>query len=208
MLAAGAALAPAWPDWGVNRGFALQRLRRHAEAATAFAAGARIAPAADDVLCYALNGQKRVGAWAGWELRLRDAAAALRARRCPRGWDPLYGLAWPLRGALLRDLAAQIAADKASRARAAAGVAAAAARHWPRAAGRRRALRVGYVSADLRRHVMQFLTRGLFEIHAAGASAPPDPAPRAAPTRADPCRPRARARHRRRRRWHCGWTPL
>ena len=26
MLAAGAALAPAWPDWGVNRGFALQRL--------------------------------------------------------------------------------------------------------------------------------------------------------------------------------------
>ena len=32
LLAAGAALAPTWSDWGVNLGFALQRLRRREEA--------------------------------------------------------------------------------------------------------------------------------------------------------------------------------
>ena len=194
LLLAGRALAPGWPDWGVNTGFALQKLRRHGEAAGAFEEAVRLAPGADDVLCYAFNGRKRVSAWAGWELRLRDALhAALHARRCPRGWDPLYGLAWPLRAQPLLELSTRFAATKARKAAAVAD-AADAARRWPPAAlgltsapRRKRGgakgakgakgskgskespqLRVGFVSADYRRHVMAFLTRGLFEHHPAG----------------------------------------
>ena len=88
--------------------------------------------------------------------------------------------AWPLRAAALLELAVQFSATKEAKA-IAATTSADAARRWPRPVtpggkgkarrekGKEFKLRVGYLSADYRHHVMAFLTRGLFEQHAGAA---------------------------------------
>ena len=87
------------------------------------------------------------------------------------GWDPLYGLSYPFRASLFRAVAAEIAeAKEAEAVRVAAALPPSPRAAWhavPPAGAPPFRLRVGFVSADLRQHVMAFLTRGLFE-HIAG----------------------------------------
>ena len=136
-----------------------------------------LAPAAGYFFCTALNARKRIVDWRAHEALNARVAAMLRAgggcdqRPGVGGWDPLYGLSYPFRASLFRAVAAEIAAAKEAEAvRVAAALPPSPRAAWhavPPAGAPPFRLRVGFVSADLRQHVMAFLTRGLFE-HIAG----------------------------------------
>ena len=177
ILREGLRLDPANAQWHSNAAFELQRLRRFSEASSAFDTAAGLAPAAGYFFCTALNARKRIVDWRAHEALNARVAAMLRAgggcdqRPGVGGWDPLYGLSYPFRASLFRAVAAEIAAAKEAEAvRVAAALPPSPRAAWhavPPAGAPPFRLRVGFVSADLRQHVMAFLTRGLFE-HIAG----------------------------------------
>ena len=177
ILREGLRLDPANAQWHSNAAFELQRLRRFSEASAAFDTAAGLAPAAGYFFCTALNARKRIVDWRAHEALNARVAAMLRAaggcdqRPGVGGWDPLYGLSYPFRASLFRAVAAEIAeAKEAEAVRVAAALPPSPRAAWhavPPAGAPPFRLRVGFVSADLRQHVMAFLTRGLFE-HIAG----------------------------------------
>lgn len=149
-------------EWASAEGLALTQLRRFGEAATAFDSAAHAQPASSDAICHLVLARMRIGLWQDSDEHLDRALSNLNAGECTQSWDPLYGLAMPrLRPLLLKSLANQFAARKArlyEPARHALGPIT-----WSpytlRGVGR--PLRVGYLSADFRWHVMAFLTLGL-----------------------------------------------
>lgn len=189
MFRAGRKLQPTGIDWEGGRGLALTQLERLAEAAAAYDAALASKLAIDEApsgavadavasrramaeaTCQLLLARGRIAHWRGYDELLHMSELFLLGNGCPRAWDPLYGLALPLRSPLLQQLAEAFAARKART-------------HFiepkpPRGSARSASrpllepgapLRVGYLSADYRHHVMAFLTQGMLEEHASPAS--------------------------------------
>ena len=160
-------------DWSTGFGLALSLMQRHAEAAAAFEAAFAATPGSAEAACYLVRARGRVAHWRGFDGLMQAASAGLRRGECKKSWDPLYGLALPLRTPLLRELAIAFAERKR-------GLVPlplppemerAPVRELSRARGGM--LRVGYLSADYRRHVMGFLTLGMLEEHAAPSAGRP-----------------------------------
>ena len=162
LVAAGRKLAPRGADWATVEGLALTRMQRYTEAATAFGHAARVSrgssltgrPSAD-AACQLLLARKRIADWRSAEALLGLAVDALRSGGCDRSWDKLYGLALPLDPPLLRMVAERYAQRKEQIAQAIG----APRRRWPIPVASRCGMRVGYMSADIRWHVMAFLTQ-------------------------------------------------
>ena len=177
LIAIGRSLEASSPlEWDSASGLALSQLRKLGEAAEAYAAAYRTNPSAADSSCSLLLARMRIAHWKDADALGRDTRRHLLMRGCQRTWDPLYGLAVPeMSPALLMTLSARIAQRKLALATTARAALAAA--PWPPLAstvrlgsdgGRGSLLRVGYLSADYRWHVMGFLTIGLLSEHANG----------------------------------------
>lgn len=159
-------------EWSSAEGLALTQLRRFGEAAVAFGEAQRAFPQSSDTACYLALSRMRIADWKDVDEQLARASTFLRSGACERSWDPLYGLAMPhLRAPLLRQLAQGVTRRKMAMAVSARralgpptwwGRAAALARSTSSSSGSSSVpLRVGYLSADFRHHVMAFLTLGL-----------------------------------------------
>lgn len=167
-LAAGRALAPTYSQMHLNHGLTLKQERRHSEAAAAFSEAVRLDPLeAHDALGHVTFARKRSSNWRGWEALIHDTQQVWRAGQGGRSWDPLYGLALPLRLPLVRQLAmargAQIAVEAQNRM-----LQVQQQSIWPRAkrvAGLK-TLRVGYLSADFGLTAVGGTMRGFFRRHA------------------------------------------
>jgi len=167
-LAAGRALAPTYSQMHLNHGLTLKQERRYDEAATAFGEAVRLDPLeAHDALGHVTFARKRSSNWRGWEVLMHDAQKVWRAGQGGRSWDPLYGLALPLRLPMVRQMAmdrgAQIATEAQNRMLQMQQQSA-----WPlakRTAGLQ-TLRVGYLSADYGLTAVGGTMRGFFSRHA------------------------------------------
>ena len=175
---AGRTLAPSSLNWATPAGLALTMLRRYSEAAAEFESGLHAqmsrreafdsSPRADAV-CYLTIARMRIADWRSSEVLLHEARNALERGRCAESWDPIYGLAAPLQPTLLLHLAHLSAKRRIAKAQAilhSSGTTndgkdhvrtGAASDSRPIGGG---PLRVGFMSADFRWHVMAFLTLG------------------------------------------------
>lgn len=163
LFASGRSLAPSGIDWDSGEGVALAGLRRYEESSAAYGRALARDPASADRACQLLLARRRVGDWRGAEALLHKAVEALSAGGCAKTWNVLFGLALPMRTPLLR----AVAEGYASRKEQAAASSAPTGLGWTPTGLGTGPLRVGYVSADFRWHVMSFLTRGLVEEQAA-----------------------------------------
>ena len=158
-------------DWESARGLALTQLRRLGEASSAYAAAYRAFPGVADSACQLFLSRMRLADWTSADQLQRDVRRLLLAGECERTWDPLYGLAAPhVPPQLLLELSRRVAQRKQDLATAARMQLrgpwpgwAADASSSSSSAKRHRRLRVGFLSADFRWHVMGFLTLGLLE---------------------------------------------
>ena len=165
-------------DWDSAAGLALSTLRRLGEAARAYGRAYHSKPTDPDATCSLLLARMRLADWKGADGLNRDARRHLVAGGCEKTWDPLYGLAVPhMPPLLMRTLAERLVMRKLAVATAMHGARARAQpTQWPSVAeiargGRRERLRIGFLSADYRWHVMGFLTLGLLTEHANGHGA-------------------------------------
>ena len=159
-------LAPTFSPLHLNLGSTLKQTGQYVEATRAFTDALRLAPQSHEPLCHVAFSHKRLSIWKGWEVLLRDAHHVWRAGNGGQAWDPLYGLALPLRAPLVR----QLAADRASRVilDTMNQIQPPARPMWPRsnAAANLDRLRVGYLSADFGATAVGSTIRGFFGRHA------------------------------------------
>ena len=159
-------LAPTFSPVHLNLGLTLKQTGQYVEATHAFVDALRLAPQSHESLCHVAFSHKRLSIWKGWDVLLRDAHHVWRAGNGGQAWDPLYGLALPLRAPLVR----QLAADRASRVvRDTMNQIQPPARPtWRRsnAAADLDRLRVGYLSADFGATAVGSTIRGFFGRHA------------------------------------------
>ncbi len=148
-------LEPAHPETLRNRGAALQRLRRHGEAAECFRRLLALAPAHDYALGSALDGELKCCDWRGYEESVSLLLIDIEAGR--RSAMP-FGLLSVSSCAALQLRCARIHAGG--------GVSAQAHASPPRRTGYRHSrLRIAYLSADFREHVVGYLIAGVVEQH-------------------------------------------
>jgi protein O-GlcNAc transferase len=159
-------LAPTFSPIHLNLGLTLKQTGQYVEATHAFIDALQLAPQSHESLCHVAFSHKRLSTWKGWEVLLRDARHVWRAGNGGQAWDPLYGLALPLRAPLIR----QLATDRASRVvRDTTNQIQPPARPtWLRsnAAADLERLRVGYLSADFGATAVGSTIRGFFGRHA------------------------------------------
>ena len=159
-------LAPTFSPIHLNLGLTLKQTGQYVEATHAFIDALQLAPQSHESLCHVAFSHKRLSTWKGWEVLLRDARHVWRAGNGGQAWDPLYGLALPLRAPLIR----QLATDRASRVvRDTTNQIQPPARPtWRRsnAAADLERLRVGYLSADFGATAVGSTIRGFFGRHA------------------------------------------
>lgn len=167
-LAAGRALAPTYSQMHLNHGLTLKQARRYSEAAMAFGEAVRLDPLeAHDALGHVTFARKRSSNWRGWEVLMHDTQQVWSAGQGGRSWDPLYGLALPLRLPLVRQMAmdrgAQIAVEALNRMQQVQQQSS-----WPSASrmAELHTLRVGYLSADYGLTAVGGTMRGFFRRHA------------------------------------------
>lgn len=174
LIKAGRALSPDGLDWDTPHGLALSQLQRHSEASAAFArvaARALSSPQsssqpdsnADDATCHLLLARMRIADWRSQPLLLHQVRHILLRGGCPTAFDSLYGLALPLRAPMLLRAAATRAKQKFQLAGLHRGSAVHASSHLREYPAPSHKLRVGFMSADYRWHVMAYLTRGMLK---------------------------------------------
>ena len=176
LIKAGRALPPPQGgtvlEWDSAAGLALTQLRRLSDAASAYSAAYTAAPALPDNACSLMLARMRIGYWRG-SIRLgRESLGHLLSGGCERTWDPLYGLAVPsVRAHNLLALSRRIAHRKQTLADsllAKGGEDRIRKKERVRPLMSHERLRIGYLSADFRWHVMAFLTLGLLKEHSQG----------------------------------------
>ena len=165
-LRVGRELAPTYPQMHLNLGLTLKQTFQHHESTYAFGEALRLAPQSTEALCHLAFSHKRLSIWKGWEVLIRDAHDTWRAGHGGQAWDPLYGLALPLRSPVVRALAvaraARVVLDAANQ------VQRPTRPLWPRvdpAAGLQ-TLRVAYLSADFGPTAVGGTIRSFFRRHA------------------------------------------
>ena len=159
-------LAPIFSPVHLNLGLTLKQTGQYVEATRAFIDALRLAPQSLESLCHVAFSHKRLSIWKGWDVLLRDAHHVWRAGNGGQAWDPLYGLALPLRAPLVR----QLAADRASRVvlDTTNQIQRSARPTWRRSSATANLdqLRVGYLSADFGATAVGSTIRGFFGRHA------------------------------------------